>query len=93
MPSSFWRANAVLAIGFPAVVELALVLVGPFLGHMVRRVHGAGAEVHEEGLIRRHLLGVGDEADGLVDQILGEVVALFGRLGRLDLVVVVVSSG
>ena len=49
----------------------------------------AGAEVHEEGFVGRDLLGVGDEADGLVDQVFGEVVALFGCLLRLDGMVVV----
>ncbi len=55
----------------------------------MRGVHGAGAKVHKEGLVGRHLLGVGDKADGLVHQVLGEVVALLRRLGRLHLVVVV----
>ena len=39
------------------------------------------------------MLGVGDEPDRLVDQVLGEVVALFRRLGRFDLVVVVDQVG
>ena len=73
-----------LAVGIPAVVELALVLVRPLLGHVMRRVHRAGAEVHEERLVRRDLLGVGDEADRLVHQVLGQVVALFRRLLGLD---------
>ena len=82
-----------LAVGVPAVVELALVLVGPFLGHLVRRVVGAGGEVQEERLVRRDLLEVGDELDGLVGQIDGQVIALLGRLRRLDLVVVVDQVG
>ncbi len=49
----------------------------------------AGAEIQEEGLVGRDLLGVGDEADGLVGQVLGQVVALCGGLLRLDRVVVV----
>ena len=36
----------------PALVELALVLVGPLLGHVVGRVGRAGREVDEEGLVR-----------------------------------------
>ena len=82
-----------LAVGVPAVVELALVLVGPFLRHVVRRVVGAGGEVQEEGLVRRDLLGVGDELDGLVGQVDREVIALFRRLRRLDLMVVVDEVG
>jgi hypothetical protein len=42
---------------------------------------GARTEVHEEGLVRGELLGIGDEADGLVDQVLGQVIALLGVLG------------
>ena len=77
-----------LAVGIPAVVEHALVLVGPFLGDVVRGVVGAGGEVQEERLVRSHLLEVGNELDGLVGQILRQVVALLRRLGRLDLMVV-----
>ena len=77
-----------LAIGVPAVVELARVLVGPFLRHLVGGVVGARGEVQEEGLVRCHLLEVGDELDGLVGQVDRQVIALVGRLRRLDLVVV-----
>ena len=76
------------AVGVPAVVELARVLVGPFLGHLVGGVVGAGGEVQEEGLVRCHLLEVGDELDGLVGQVDRQVIALVGRLRRLDLMVV-----
>ena len=55
----------------------------------MRSVSGSGAEVHEERLVGRDLFGVGDEADGLVDQILGQVIALFRGLFRLDRMVVV----
>ena len=41
----------------------------------------------------RDLLGVGNEFDRLVGQVLAQVVALLGRLGRLDLVVVVDQFG
>ena len=78
-----------LPVGVPSVVELAGVPVGPLLGHMMRGMAGTGAEVQVERLVRGDLLGVGDELDGLVGQVLGQVVALFGGAGRLDLVVVV----
>jgi hypothetical protein len=78
-----------LAISVPAIVEHALVLVGPFLWHLVRRVLRPGREVEKERLLRRQLFGVGDEADGLIDQIGRQVIALFRRLRRLDLAVVV----
>ena len=50
-----------LAILVPAVVELAFVLVGPLLRHVVRRMHRTRGEVEEEGLVGRELLGIGDE--------------------------------
>ncbi len=45
-------------------------------------------EVQEEGLARRPLLLVLHHADGLVGQVLAQVVALLGPPGRLDVVVV-----
>ena len=78
-----------LAVGVPAVVELPLVLVGPGARHVVGRVHRARTEVEEEWLVGRDLLAVGDEPDRPIDQILGEVVALLGRLGGGHLMVVV----
>ncbi len=78
-----------LPVGVPAVVEGALVLISPLLGDVVRGMLRPGREVQEERLVRRHLLAVGDERDRLVDQILGQVVALLGRLLRLDPMVVV----
>ena len=68
----------------PAVVELALVLVRPHLGYLVRGVGGTGGEVHEERLVRRQRLLLPHPGDGPVRQILGERVALLGRLRRLD---------
>jgi len=77
------------AIGFPAVVEHAPIPVNPFLRNVVGRVRCAGTEIHEERLLRRHLLGVGNEADCLIRQVCGQMVAFFRRLLRLDLMVVV----
>ena len=81
------------AIGVPAVVELSLVFVGPLLGHLMRRVVCAGGEIQEERLVRRHLLGVPNELDRLVDEVFGQMVALLRRLRRLDLVVVIDQIG
>ena len=50
---------------------------------------GAGAQVGEPRLVRRDDLGVADELDGLVGEVGGEVIALFGSRGCLDGVVVV----
>ncbi len=67
----------------PALVELALVLVGPLLRHMMRRMDRAGRVVDEERLVRRHrLLGL-HPVDRLVGHVDGEVVVL--HLRRIDL--------
>ena len=65
-----------LPVDVPAVVELALVLVGPLLGDVVRRVGGAGGVVDEPrlvGVLRAH--GV-QPLDRLVGDVVGEVVEL-----------------
>ena len=93
IPSSFWRAKARSPIRVPPVVEGPGVLVGPLRGHVVRGMGRTRAEVEEEGFVRVDLLGVGDELDGPVGQVLGEVVALLGGPRRLDLVVVVDEVG
>ena len=59
----------------PALVEAAPVGLDPLGGHVVRRVHGAEREVEEERLARRRLLLVLHHADGLVGQVLAQVVA------------------
>ena len=89
----FLALEGLLAVDIPALVEYAFVLVGPLLAHMMGRVHGAGSKIHEEGFVGRHLLGIGDEADGLIHQVFGQVIALFGGLGRLHLVVIVDQLG
>src|SRR5262245_20068128 len=55
---------------------------------MMRGMHRARAEVHEEWLVRGDLLGVGDHRPRLGDEIKREVVALFWRPVRLALAVV-----
>ncbi|MCY1516349.1 hypothetical protein D9M68_509700 [compost metagenome] len=70
------------AVGVPAVVELALVLVGPFLEDVVRAVHRAGRPVHQEGLVGRDGAVAAQPAAGLVGHVLAQVVALAAR--RLD---------
>ena len=83
-PSFFWRAKVSSRSLSQPCVELALVLVGPLLRHVVRRVCGAGREVDEERLVGDQRLLLADPADGLVGHVLHEVVALFGRLLDLD---------
>ena len=60
---------------------------------MVRRVAGAGRVVEEERLLWRDRLGVPDELERLVGDVLGEVVALLRRLRLVDEVVVVDELG
>ena len=67
----------------PALVVLSLVLVGPLLRHVVRRMRRAGREVDEERLVRRHRLLRLHPVDRLVGHVDGEVVV--GHLRRIDL--------
>ena len=71
-----------LADRFVALVEAALVLVDPLLRRVVRRVPGAGAEVHEERAVGRDLLRVGDHGDRTVDQVLRQVVVVVPEARR-----------
>ena len=73
-----------LALLVPAVRELALVLLDPLLGHVVRRVRGARCEVDEERLVGQQRLLLARPGDELVGQVFGQVVALGRRLRRLD---------
>ena len=77
-----------LAVGLVAVVELALVLVGPLRRSVVGRVVGARAEPHEPRPRRRGGLAVADHLQRLVGEVLGQVVALVGRVRLVDRVVV-----
>ena len=72
----------------PSLVEQAPVRVDPLGCDMVGGVHGAQCEVQEEGLARCAVLLVLDHADGLVGQVLAQVIALLGPARRLDVVVV-----
>jgi hypothetical protein len=46
----FGAVDGALAVGVPAVVEFALVLVGPLLGNVVWTVNGAGGPVGETSI-------------------------------------------
>ena len=66
----------------PAAVKLTFVLGDPFLRHMMRRVRGAGREVHEEWFVRRQRLLKLHPGDRVVGHVGHEVVA--GIVRRLD---------
>jgi hypothetical protein len=82
-----------LAIGLVAHVEAAFVLLDPLLRRVVRRVRRAGAEVHEERLLRRDHLRVLDELDRLVGEVRRQVVAVLRQGWLFDRMVVVDEVG
>ena len=73
-----------LAVGVPAVVELARVLVRPFLCDLVRTVDCAGCPIHIEGFVRLNRVLSLQPADCVISEIFGEVIALLRRPGRQD---------
>ena len=78
-----------LAGDVPSLVEPAPPLVEVVGGGLVGGVHGAEGEIGEERAVRPDRDRVVDEPDGVVDQVLAQVVALLrGRRG-LHVVVVV----
>ena len=83
-PRAFCRAKRLFTELVPALVELAFVLVGPFFGHVVGGMCGAGREVGKERLVGCQRLLLRDPCHGLVGHVLHEVVALFGRLLWID---------
>src|SRR6059058_5250584 len=89
----FLTSEDLFAVGIPTVFEHTLVPVGPLLRHVMRRVHGAGAEMQVKRFVGRNLLGISDELNGFVGQVLGQMVPLFRCLGWLNLVVVIDQVG
>ena len=59
-----------LAIGVPAVVELALIFIRPLLHDVMRAVDRAARPVHLEGLVGLEGLVSAQPADGIVRQVL-----------------------
>ena len=74
-------------------VEASLELVDPFLRRVMGSVAGARRVIEEERLLRRDRLGIADELERLVGDVVGEVIALFGRAWLVDRVVVVDEVG
>jgi hypothetical protein len=83
-PQLLLAGEGAFAQRIPAVVETALVPVGPFSGHMVRRMCGARRVVDEERLVRHERLLLPDPLDRPVGHVVGEVVALLRRAVGLD---------
>ena len=69
------------------------VALDPLGRRVVRRVARAGGEVEEERLLAVDVAQVAEVLDGVVGEVLGEVVALGERARRLHRVVVAVEGG
>ena len=70
------------SLPIPTVVELALVLVGPFLGDVMRRVRRAWSPIDEERLIWRRRLLFAHPGNRVICNGLREMPSLFS--GRFD---------
>src|SRR5208282_5620430 len=68
----------------PTLIELAFILVGPLLGHVVRSVHRARSVILKERLVGSQRLLLANPLDRLGRHVTGEVVALLGLLIGLD---------
>jgi len=73
-----------LAVLVPPHVELALVLVGPFLCDVVGRMARGERQEREPRLVGGDGLVIREEGDRLIDDVLGEVIALLGKLRLID---------
>ena len=78
----FLTSNRLLAQLVPALIELPLVLIRPFLWDMMRGVRSTGREVHEERFVPREQALLANPRDRTVGHVLHEMVAFFRRLGR-----------
>src|SRR5262245_5412588 len=76
--------KGLLAKRVPTLIELALVLVGPFLGHVMRRVCRTGCVVDEERSVRGQRFLLTDPADSVIGEVFIQRVTLLGCLHRLD---------
>ena len=92
-PELLLPGEGLLAQLVPALVELALVLLGPFVRNVVRRVAAAGREVGEERLVRILRPDRVQPLDRLVGHVVRQVVgvlavvAVVGLGGADDLLV------
>src|SRR5262249_56567035 len=77
----------------PPSVEAPTVPTDPLRRRLVRRVGRASREVQEERLARCGLLLVLHEADGVIGEVLGQVVTVAGSARRVDEMVVAHELG
>ena len=77
-----------LALDVPAVREHLVIALDDIGGRLMRRVAGAEGDPGQPGQIRAIGDVVADEADRLVDQVRGQVIAVGKRPGRIDMGVV-----
>ena len=76
VPQFLLSREDALAHGVPAIVELAFVLVRPFLEDVMRCMDAARRPIHEERLVGRQSALLAHPGNPLVGQVLGQVVAL-----------------
>src|SRR5262249_28417865 len=73
-----------LAVFVPAVVELALIFVGPLLHDVVRAVNRTTCPIHIKRLIGLESFVLTQPAYCIFGKVLAQVIALFGSLWRQD---------
>jgi hypothetical protein len=72
----FGAPEGTLAVFVPAVVELALILVGPFLRHLMRAVRRAGSPIHEERLVGRKSFMFTQPTDRIVGKVFAQMIVI-----------------
>ena len=77
-----------LAHGLPPVVEHSPVPVAPLRRHVVRRVRCGRREIQKERPVRSRLALIADQLDGLIREVLAQVIAVPHVRRRRDGVVV-----
>ena len=92
-PEASWRAKTSSRQRSQPWSKCAAVALDVVRRGLVRGVAGAGGEPQEERRRGGRAPQIGQVADGVVGQVLGQVVALFGGAGRLDRLVVAHQLG
>ena len=87
-PHRLLPRHALLALDVPAMGEHRVIALDDIGGRLMRRVAGAEREPGQPGQIGPVGGVIGDEADRLIDQIRGQVIAVGIGAGRIDMGVV-----